>query len=100
MYIDAETIITAGKVLAALLAIGGAILAVYKWYLKQEEQTKQIEALKEQHEDDIRHIKKENMLICFGLAACLDGLQQLGCNHTVPKAKEKLDKHLNEQAHE
>lgn len=100
MYIDAQTIITAGSVLAAAGAFIGVFLKAHKWYLKQEEQSVQIAELKAQHEDDIRHIKKENTLVCYGLSACLDGLQQLGCNHTVPKAKEKLDKHLNEQAHE
>ena len=48
----------------------------------------------------IQRIKDENCLICFGLSACLDGLQQLGANHTVPVAKDKLDKYLNQQAHE
>ena len=100
MFIDADTIILAGGVLAAVLAFGGIFVKIHRWIIKQEEQSKQIEELKAQHEDDIAHIKKENTLICYGLSACLDGLQQLGCNHTVPKAKEMLDKHLNQQAHE
>lgn len=100
MYIDASAIITAGSVLAALLAIGGVFVKVHNWIKKQDEQTQQIEELKAQHEDDIAHIKKENTLICYALSACLDGLMQLGCNHTVPDAKTKLDKHLNQQAHE
>ncbi len=29
----------------------------------------------------------------------VDGLGQLGANHTVPVAKNKLDKHINKQAH-
>ena len=89
MYIDATTIITAGSVIGAVVAIVGIFLKVHKWYLKQEEQSKEIE-----------HIKKENALICYALSACLDGLQQLGANHTVPDAKHKLDKYLNETAHE
>lgn len=32
-------------------------------------------------------------------SACLDGLQRLGANNSVPLAKNKLDKHLNQQAH-
>ena len=100
MYIDAQTIITAGAVLGAVLTIGGVVFAVYRWYLKQEHQSTQIAELKAQHEEDIKHIKKENTLICYALSACLDGLLQLGCNHSVPDAKAKLDKHLNIQAHE
>jgi hypothetical protein len=89
MYIDAQAIITAGAVLGALLTIVGIFLKVHKWYLKQEEQSK-----------EIAHLKKENTLVCFALSACLDGLMQLGANHTVPVAKDKLDKYLNETAHE
>ena len=100
MYINWQTIITIGGVLSALLLIFGLILKVHKWYLAQNEQSKEIIELREKHTDDIQHIKKENMLICYALSACLDGLQQLGCNHTVPDAKSKLDKHLNHQVHE
>lgn len=102
MHLDltADTIITAAGVLAAVLAFGSLFVKIHSWVIKQDQQTKQIEELRAQHEDDIKHIKKENTLVCYGLSACLDGLQQLGCNHTVPDAKLKLDKHLNQQAHE
>ncbi len=89
MVIDAQTIITAGSVLTALGVIVTLILKVHKWYLRQEKQ-----------DAEIKRIKKENTLICYALAACLDGLMQLGCNHTVPKAKDKLDKFLNQEAHD
>lgn len=84
----ADTIITISAVLGATITILGVLFAAYKWYLKQESQDK-----------DIAKIKEENTLICFALSACLDGLQQLGANHTVPVAKDKLDKYLNQQAH-
>ena len=100
MYIDWQTIITAGAVVSALLLMLGILAKVYKWYLKQNKQGEEIENLKKLHEEDVHGIKEENCLICFALSACLDGLQQLGANHTVPVAKEKLDKYLNQQAHE
>lgn len=100
VIITAQTIITAGAVLSALIAIIGLLLKIHKWYLKQDEQTKQIEELRRQHKEDVDRLKKENCLVCYALSACLDGLQQLGANHTVPDAKEKLDKYLNQQAHE
>ena len=88
MYIDTNTIITAASVLGALLTIVGAGLAIYRWYLKQNHQNDEIAALKE-----------ENTLICYGLEAALDGLIQLGANHNVPIARDKLEKHLNKAAH-
>ena len=89
-------IITAGSIVTALGAILGFIFKVHKWYLKQEKQDEEIKQIKE---EEIKHIKEENTLICYALSACLDGLMQLGANHTVPDAKDKLDKYLNKQAH-
>lgn len=86
--VSADTIITIAAVITALGVIFGVIFAVYRWYLKQEKQDK-----------DIAHIKEEDTLVVFALSACLDGLQQLGANHTVPIAKDKLDKYINQQAH-
>lgn len=48
---------------------------------------------------DIKEIKRENSLIVESIRACLDGLEQLGANHTVPAAKLKIDTYLNEKAH-
>lgn len=86
--INADTIITAAAIITALGVIFGVVFSVYRWYLKQEKQDK-----------DIARIKEEDTLIVFALSACLDGLQQLGANHTVPIAKDKLDKYINQQAH-
>ena len=88
LYITWQTIITSGSVLAAATAIFAMIFKVHKWYLQQTAQT-----------NEIARMKEENTLICYALSACLDGLQQLGANHTVPLAKDKLDKYLNNQAH-
>lgn len=76
------------EIISAFTIICGVIFACYRWYLKQNKQ-----------DDDIKAIKDENTLICFALRACLDGLEQLGANHTVPIAREKLEKHLNVSAH-
>ena len=86
--VSADTLITIAAVIGALSVIFGVVFAVYRWYLKQEKQDK-----------DIAHIKEEDTLIVFALSACLDGLQQLGANHTVSIAKDKLDKYINQRAH-
>lgn len=83
-----EIIKIIAEIISALAVISGVIFACYRWYLKQNKQ-----------DEDIKAIKEENTLICFALRACLDGLEQLGANHTVPVAKEKLEKHLNILAH-
>lgn len=81
-------ILTTASLITALGVIFGVAFKVHKWYLKQKKLEKEIE-----------QIKEEDKLICYALSACLDGLLQLGCNHTVPDAKDKLDKYLNQQAH-
>ena len=53
MYIDANTIITAGSFIVASGAILTCILKIHKWYLKQEAQ-----------DLEIAKIKEENTLIC------------------------------------
>lgn len=89
MYIDLHTIVYAASVITALGVIIGLLSSIFKWLQKQKQQ-----------DIDIAAIKKENALICYALMACLDGLEQLGANHSVPLAKDKLNKHLNRQAHD
>ena len=88
MYVNVQTIITAAGLFTALCVLVGALFKVHKWYLKQEKQ-----------DEEIKRMKEENCLLCYGMRACLDGLMQLGANHTVPDAKDKLDKYLNKEAH-
>lgn len=88
MVIDTGLITTVAEIISAITIIFGVVFACYRWYLKQNKQDKDIKAMKE-----------ENTLICYALQACLDGLEQLGANHTVSIAKEKLEKHLNISAH-
>lgn len=89
MTITAQTVIAAAAFIAAVVAIFGYYNKAHKWYLKQEQQDK-----------DIKAIKREQTMVVYALSACLDGLGQLGANHAVPTAKEKLDKYINQQAHD
>lgn len=89
MTITAQTIITAGAVIAAIIAIARYYNKVYDMVKHQAEQ-----------DTDIKAIKKEQTLIVYSMLACLDGLTQLGANHTVPEAKDKLSKYINQQAHD
>ena len=89
MYIDSNTIISASAVLAAVIAILGALFAVYRWYLKQNKQ-----------DTDIVEIREELCMHTYVLLAVLDGLKQQGCNGKVTEAQEKLSKHINKQAHD
>lgn len=88
-YVDVNTIITAGSLLTAVVVIFSAVFAVYKWYLRQNEQDKEIERM-----------KSEQCLLTYGILACLKGLKEQGCNGPVTEAIDKIQKHINKQAHD
>ena len=83
-----EIITTVAGVITALGVIFGVLFAVYKWYLKQEKQDK-----------DIKAIKEEQLLLTQGVLACLKGLQEQGCDGPVTSAIKQLETHINKQAH-
>lgn len=89
MYVDANTIISVVALLTALFTLFKYYNKVYAWVRKQDMQDK-----------DIKNVKSEMTLICFCMSASLDGLMQLGANNSVPVAKDKLDKYLNQKAHD
>lgn len=84
-----NTIITLAAVITALITIFGAVFAVYKWYLKQEKQDR-----------DIKSVKDEQTILTYGVLACLKGLREQGCNGPVKEAIDKIEKHINKKAHE
>ncbi len=100
MYIDVEVIITAGKVVSAILLLGGAILGIYRWYLKREETATKLSQLEKRHVDDIKKIEEEACLHTYGILACLKGLQEQGCNGPVTEAIDKFETFINKRAHD
>ena len=100
MFVDANSIIEAGKVLGVFAAFAGTLYKLFKWIDNQQKQDKKLEELKVQHEKDIKDIQDEQCVMCWALLATLDGLIQQGANGEVTKAYKKLEKHLNQKAHE
>lgn len=80
------------QVAAVLTACGVIIGAAFKLFRFIEEQKK--------HREEMKVLKEEQRLQMKALRACLDGLEQLGANHTVPVAKAELENWLNDKAHE
>ncbi len=88
MYVDAQVIIGAAAFLAAVTALLGGLFAVYRWYQRQEKQ-----------DEDIKAMKEEMCLLTYGVLACLKGLKEQGCNGPVTEAVDKIEKHMNQEAH-
>ena len=95
----AQTIITAGAVVTACLTVFGVGRSFAKYLCSVKDRARTRAEHSTAQDKDIARLKEENQLICYGLSAALDGLEQLGANHSVPIAKKKLQKYLNEQAH-
>ncbi len=95
----AQTIITAGAVVTACLTVFGVGRSFAKYLCSVKDRARTRVEHSTAQDKDIARLKEENQLICYGLSAALDGLEQLGANHSVPIAKNKLQKYLNEQAH-
>lgn len=89
MYITTNTIITAASVITALVVIFSALFAVYRWCLRQGQQDR-----------EIKNIKDEQCLLVYGVLACLKGMKEQGYNGPVTEAINKIEKHINQQAHE
>ena len=92
----AQTIITTAAVIAAAIAIMGFYNKIHDWIKHQAEQDERMDRIEKAAAAE----RKELTLIVYALSACLDGLGQLGANHTVPVEKDKLDKYINKQAHQ
>ena len=97
MQID---IIKLAEILGACLVILGVIIGVYKVYDKSIDRMDSLEKRVKCLEDENRQIKKENTLVIYALSACLDGLHQQGCNGKVSEAIEKINKYINNAAHD
>lgn len=83
-----ESLMMCAEITGALTVVLGGIFAVYRWILRQNKQDTEIKALKE-----------EQTVICYGVLAALKGLREQGCNGPVTEAINKIEKHLNVQAH-
>lgn len=95
-----QTVITAFAVLSAIAGIIAFLAKGVRWVDQQKQQDADIEALRETHDSDMSSMKQEQTLMVYGLLACLKGLKEQGCNGPVTEAINKIEKHLNQKAHE
>lgn len=84
-----QTIITAAAVLGAAAAVIAYFAKAVRWVDRQKRQDKELAAIKE-----------EQTILTYGVLACLKGLKEQGCNGPVTEAIDKIEKHLNQKAHE
>jgi F420-0:gamma-glutamyl ligase-like protein len=98
--VSLQSVITAAAFVGAVVALVAYFTKVVRWVDKQDKQDEDIKALRKHHEEDVASIKEEQTLIVYGLLACLKGLSEQGCNGPVTEAIGRLEKHLNQKAHQ
>ncbi len=98
--LNVQSIITVGAVVGALTALITLFVKIVRWIDHQKEQDKDIEDIRQQMAQHNRETKEEQTLLTYGILACLKGLQQQDCNGPVTEAINRIEKHLNQKAHE
>ena len=86
--VNSNTVIS----IATLISAIGAIIGVVRWGIKFVEHDKE-------QDEKLKMIQKEQTVICYGVMSCLKGLHEQGCDGPVDEALKRLEKHLNEAAH-
>lgn len=83
-----QTVITAAAVVAAVIGIVAYFSKAVRWVDRQKKQDVEIASTKE-----------ELQLLTYGVLACLKGLAEKGCDGPVTDAIQRIEKHLNKEAH-
>ncbi len=83
-----QTVITAAAVIAAVIGIVAYFSKAVRWVDRQKKQ-----------DDEIASTKEELQLLTYGVLACLKGLAEKGCDGPVTDAIQRIEKHLNKEAH-
>lgn len=104
MVIDIEVLTKWLAFFAEICAIVGGIYAYIRIKIigRIETAEKKIKALEEDKDnfwEELETDKEERIIIVKALSACLDGLSQLGANHSVPESKKELDDFLLKKSH-
>ena len=99
ILVNGDNIIKAAAVVTAFSVLVGVIVKVTKYFTSRTIRIETLEQRTDEIEKGVKLDRQENELLMEGILACLDGLEQQGCNHTVPLTKEKISKYINERAH-
>lgn len=108
--ITPQGVITFGALVTAIILLIQRFANGVRWIDKQDKQSTDIDELRQQHNTDVKALKEElagdmksineeQTLLTYGILACLKGLKEQGCNGPVTEAIDKIEKHLNIQAH-
>ena len=80
--------------------IVAAVFKLVDWIRKPSQQDKALNDLHNKHDEDMKAVHAEQLVMVRGLRGALQGLIEIGCNGPCKEALQMLDDHLNKSAHE
>lgn len=89
IHLTAQTVITAAALVGAVSALAALLVKLVHWIDRQKAQDR-----------ELRDVQSELTLLTYGVLACLKGLKERGCNGPVTEAIQKIEKRLNQEAHD
>ncbi len=89
IHLTAQTVITAAALVGAVSALAALLVKLIHWIDRQKAQDR-----------ELRDVQSELTLLTYGVLVCLKGLKERGCNGPVTDAINKIEKHINQKAHE
>jgi len=66
----------------------------------EEKHDREMAAMSAKNEKATNSIQEEQTLIMYGMLACLQGLDGMGCGGPIPQTIDKINKYLNQKAHD
>ena len=104
MYVSLDG---AAKLLSLLSVLLGLLTVFVGAVKRRAREQNALKTLREAQELEKKHTmtvrkscREEQTLMIYGLLACLKGLKEQGCNGPVTEAIDKIEKHINNKAHE
>ena len=89
IHLTAQTVLSAAALVGAVSALAALLAKLVHWIDRQKAQDR-----------ELRDVQSELTLLTYGILACLKGLKERGCNGPVTDAVNKIEKHINQKAHE
>ena len=97
--ISGNSVITLVALLTAIFAIWRYLKKGVNWVDGMNTLDSKIKKLEEKHDQDVKAIKEEQTLAVYGILACLKAIDKQGADPSVQDAIDKIEKHLNKEAH-
>lgn len=97
--VSGNSMITLVALLTAIVAIWRYLKKGVNWVDGMNTLDNKIKKLEEKHDEDVKSIKEEQTLTVYGILACLKAIDKQGSDPAVQDAIDKIEKHLNKEAH-